>query len=253
MRLAVLLLSAFGLRVCGGDTPPPPPPMASATLSAQATLEATHGGTVVGVEDQPLEVVVRDDGNVEAYLIGPQAPQHDIVVEVNSNEGLRPVSLTWNATTHRHEGHLVGASVAPGPVKVELVFEGRRRIGQAPLVVLVPPQPAMQVHVEAPAPRRPRARVDVHVDGPRPPRPRGHVDVRIHAPPPPSVHVDLQVGGHGHMRHGMRRSVRTVFGNHGMRRGMHRGMHRGRGRGHMKGHRRGRGHMRGHDRHHDDD
>lgn len=240
MRLAVLLLSALGMRVCGSDAPPPPP-MAAATISAQATLEPAHGGTIVGVEDRPVEVVVHQDGVVDAYMVGPEAPRHTVVVEVNSDEGLRPVTLTWNATTERHEGHLVGAVVVPGPIKVEMVYEGRRRIGQAPLVVVVAPRPpTVDVHVVAPRPRphvdvhveaqRPRRHdVDVRIDG-RPRRHRGQVDVRVHAPRPPSVHVDLQVGGHGHIERrgrGMRR--------HGMNH---------MSRGHMKGHRRGHG-MRG--------
>ena len=163
--LGLFALAPLALQFCGAsDEPPPPPSLAGApavTASAAITLPAaSHGGTVLAVEDRPVEVVVASDGQVNAWLPGPPPPPNTTLsVQVNTVAGPKMTTLQWNATTAVFEGEVVGSAPAPGPIEVGLTFDGRLRHGHANRVVVV-------------RQRHPRAHVDVRVQAPQPPQPR---------------------------------------------------------------------------------
>jgi len=227
LLISLLALSPLALQFCGASDeppPPPPPPAASAATStaapATAAIElpaASHGGTVLAVEDRPVEVVVATDGQVSAWLPGPPPPPNTTVsVQVNTDSGPKLTTLEWNAESAAFEGEVVGAVPAPGPMEVGLLYEGRVRRGHANRVVVVaPPPPRARVDVRVQAPRPPRANVDIRINGPRPPPPP-HVRVDVRVPRPPTPHVGFEVGFG--RRHGMRERHRERREGHRRRR-----------------------------------
>lgn len=180
---------------------------------------ATHGGTVVVVDDVQLELVVKGSGEVVAYpvVVGGAAvvpPAARVEVQVPVTEGPpRRVRLAWNPAVASFEGRVVGATVAPVPtnVEVQVVHAGRVRRAHAPVVLVVPGTVVVtgpRTHVDVRGP-------DVRVVPPV-------VDVRVAVP---SVRVDVYDDHHHH------------------------GKHRHRDNGRHLGWGNGRGHGRGHGRH----
>ena len=200
--LGLFALAPLALQFCGAsDEPPPPPSLAGApavTASAAITLPAaSHGGTVLAVEDRPVEVVVASDGQVNAWLPGPPPPPNTTLsVQVNTVAGPKMTTLQWNATTAVFEGEVVGSAPAPGPIEVGLTFDGRLRHGHANRVVVVRqrhPRAHVDVRVQAPQPPQPRANVNVQINAPEPPRPQ--FNVQINGPRPPSSQIRVEVRG----------------------------------------------------------
>ena len=131
------------------------------TVSPPSAIVVTgpqFGGTVVDIEGgQKLELVVAEDGRVDAYpyfgYVGAPmiAPNTEVTVEVPVASGPpRPVSLVWNAEG-RFGGNVEGAVVRPGPVGVVVMHGGVRHRGNAPTFVMV--RPAPRVRVVGPPPR----------------------------------------------------------------------------------------------------
>ncbi len=221
---ALALGSTFSARDCSLMASTPPPPAATVTASL-ALPPPAHGGVVVAAEDAPVEVVVQDDGLVQAYPLEVEAgvavpPTADIYVDVHTASGPREVQLVWVPAVHRFEGRVVGVAPAPGPLAVRVGIEGRVRRSPPAHIVVVHPAPEVHVHADV-APPAAAVRADVRVNAPPPPS----VRVEVAVPRPPSLSV--QVGGgvyvDGHHHHGK-----------------HRKHHKHRGR--AVGHRIGRGH-----------
>jgi len=214
----VSLAFASLLQMCGLEPATPPPvgaaPPAPPTATALA-MNATHGGSVLLVEDQWVEVVPKSDGAIEAYLLGPNATPAtavttNLAVKVNGDDGREhDVVMAWSPTTSRYEGRLVEARPAPGPVEVTVITPGRPpRRARAPQVIIVaaaPPPPS--VVVLQPRPVSPGVVVTAQPPPPgvvvvAPPAPHPH-GVVVLAPAPPSPVVVVEGRGHpgrGHAR-----------------------------------------------------
>lgn len=244
MRTIIALVAlASSARVCGSEEAPAVPPAANVAVTnnlAKSPAPATHGGTVVVVDDVQLELVVKGSGEVVAYPVvfegsAPVPPAANIEVQVPVTVGPpRTVRLDWNPGATSFEGRVVGATVVPAPtnVEVQIVHQGRVRRARAPRVIIVPstvvitdprPQvvvtrPGVDVRVERPgvAVRVERPGFDVRVEHP-------NVDVRVVRPS-----VDVRV-----VRPGAR--VVVVEDDH-----RHRGKHKHRGH-HDNGRHRGHG------------
>lgn len=213
--LAIALLA----RACGGE-PDPAPPSAAAPPPPAATalaMNAMHGGSVLLVEDQYVEVVPKTDGTIEAYVLGPSAPSavvtapSNMTVKITGDDGAQhDVPLVWSPTSSRFEGRLVEARPAPGPVEVVVIAPGRppRRARAPQVIVVAAPPPA--VVVAAPPPPAvvvapPRPTVVVAQPAPptvvvAPPAPPGVVVV----PPAPGV-VVVERDDHHHRDRGRHR------------------------------------------------
>ncbi len=248
MRTRRLLIPviALVLGACGeSEEADPEVPLAAsgepATLAFELPAPA-HGGTVVPVGQQAIEVIPREDGTVQAYVVTPEPPpreQTQITVRVPGDDGRpHPVVLTWDPRSEAYAGRLRQVQPVAGPIEVIMVVGGERYLGRAPHVVLIAPSaPAVvveaprapEIHVVEPerptvvveAPARPTIVVErpqppaIVVERPRPPtivveRPRGptivverpHPTVVVHAPGP-HVRVRHDNGRHrGHGRHG---------------------------------------------------
>jgi len=220
MRLLLLLslLGTSSLRVCGEDDAPeamnaPPTSSAEAEAEVAVAIEPAHGGVIVQVEEQPIELVIDQEGDVKAYPVGEleldlEAP---VVARIEARGGPRQLELVWDPEAACFHGQLE-VRPRPGPIELGIMIEGRVRRGQ--LRRLRPIRP--RVRVVAP-------RAEVELEAPAPPE--VHIEV-----PSPSVRIEL--GGGLDLRHGHRRR-----GHGGMRGGMRGGMHRGgMHRGWMKGH-----------------
>jgi hypothetical protein len=186
MRTLVVSLAFALLYMCGSEPPLP---------------AAEHGGLVVSVGAQPLELVTHADGAVEAYPLGEstaRGPTTSVIVHVpGADSTVHPVVLGWDEPSGKFIGQAPVAPV-PGPISVDVVIAGAPQHAEAPVfVVLAPvapviaaPPPPATVHVEAHAPRvevhGPRvevvepARPGIVVVPPAPPRP-----VVVVPPPPP--------------------------------------------------------------------
>jgi hypothetical protein len=170
-------------------------------VAAAAGIEAAHGGTVVTVGDQFVEVLASDDGTVDAYVLTPQPPAPDqtrVTVRLPADDGdTHPVMLTWDPAGGRYRGRLRQVHPVPGPVEVVIVVGGAAQRGTAPQIVLFGPSgpiggPRMAVRnagsqgpdvIEVEGPPQPQV---VMVEPPRP----GVVVVERPAPPPgPTVVV----------------------------------------------------------------
>ena len=225
MRIAIALAAlASSARVCGSEEAPPAAPVVvlpAAPNVAKTPAPATHGGTVVVVDDVQLELVVKGDGQVTAYPVvvaGAQVvpPAATVEVEVPVTVGApRPVRLAWNPGAASFEGRVVGATVVPqlADIEVRVVHAGRVRRARAPRVVVVP----ATVVVTAPPP--PRATVEVRGPDVRVVPPS--VDVRVNVPTV-RFGVDVRADYDDHHHHGM-------HGHHDN--GRHLGWERGRGHG----------------------
>lgn len=134
---------------------------------APAAFAAAHDGVVVQAGPHPVEVVATPDGNVEAYLVGPSAPPPSDVtmsVRVPTDQGPRPVMLTWDPERAAYRGTVREVAIAPGPVTVRVVHAGQTYRGNAPqIVILAPESPTLVVENEAPRP------ATVVVERPAPP------------------------------------------------------------------------------------
>lgn len=227
MRTTLVAFAMVSLvRTCGigpEEAPPVSAPTAAAPPATTFALNATHGGSIIQVEDQWVEVVPKSDGSVEAYVVESNgapvaAPASTtLTVKVTGDDGgQHDVVLPWNGTSGRFEGRLEGARPVPGPIEVTVVAPGRPpRRARSPIVVVAPAPPTAVV-VEPARPAvvvQPAAPPAVVVQPPTPPG----VVVVAPEPPRPSVVVEPPRPG-----------VVVVEGRHD--RGRHRG-HGRRGRG----------------------
>lgn len=195
MRITLLAVSMAFLWMCGSDDPPPMPP-------------AEHGGIVVAMGSQPLEVVAHADGQIAAYPIGTstaRGPTTSVIVHVPGVDGVvHDAPLVWDEPTAKFVGTI---PVAPqiGPFQVDAVIEGAPVHAAAPVfVVLAPAAPTIVVgtapatvgvvapqphaRVEVVAPSRPGVTI---VEPAPPPRP----GVVVVAPRPPEPVVLLPPPG----------------------------------------------------------
>src|SRR5689334_21044 len=112
----VLAALASTARICGSEPAPvPPPPMIAAPTIASLSAvpgPATHGGTVVVVEDAQLELVVKGSGEVVAYpvvvagaAVVPPAANVEVQVPVTVGPPRR-VRLAWNPAVASFEGRV---------------------------------------------------------------------------------------------------------------------------------------------------
>ncbi|MFO0682837.1 MAG: hypothetical protein U0234_12325 [Sandaracinus sp.] len=182
MRLA-LAASMMFLWMCEDPLPP-----------------AEHGGVVLSVGAQPLELVAQADGRVTAYPIATstaRGPTTTVLVHVPGVDGVvHDAPLVWDEPSATFVG-TIGVAPQVGPISVDVVLAGTPVQASAPVFVVVAPSAPVvvgtaPVTVEVPAPPAPHARVEVvappppHgptvvVEAPRPPEPR----VLVVAPPPP--------------------------------------------------------------------
>jgi hypothetical protein len=190
----------------------------AAPVAAPALPEPMHGGTVLLVGEQPIEIVADEAGKIDAYYLAtpPDAPQEaQVTAYVPDSEGqARPVVLTWDPDGARYTGFLRGAHLVPGPLEIVYVLRGVTSRATAPTFVLVQPAveaveaaagasaaaaravtartpsaPAVEVNVQPPS----SPTVVVNTPAPPPPPvvvappapPRPHVVVQPPAPPPP--------------------------------------------------------------------
>lgn len=216
-------------------------------MQTSFAMNATHGGSVLFLNNGWAEVVPKSDGSIEAYVVdtagAPLATPMttSVSVKVRGDDGAQhTVVLPWNPVSSRFEGRLVEARPAPGPMEVVVVSPGQPRWhAAAPTVVIVaaPPPPIGAAPVVVVEHERPRVEVQVRgpsvvIEGPH--HGHGHHDHDdddhhgddhhgvvvvgprgpsfVIAPPRPGV-VVIQPGGHGHARG-----------------------HGGHGRGHGRGH-----------------
>ncbi|UJR82860.1 hypothetical protein [Sandaracinus amylolyticus] len=191
MRSLTLSMAFFALmKLCGSSEQPTPPVGAAAT--GALTVTAQHGGVMVAASDDAwIELVTKQDGQVEAYVVDatgapmPHAQAQVTAVQVQGSDG-RPhdVALAWDEGQRRYAGRVEVTPVA-APAEVQLVVRGQPRRARAPQVILVPPTPPSATVVVG-APQPPRA--TVVVERPQPPQ----ATVVVQAPQPPSATVVVQ-------------------------------------------------------------
>ena len=220
---------------------------------------AEHGGVVVTVGSQPLEVVAHADGQLAAYPIATstaRGPETTVVVHVPGADGtVHTTLLVWSEPTASFVGVM---PVAPrmGPIEIDAIVAGAPLHATAPVfVVLAPTLPVVvgavpgtvdvrehgRGRVEIVQPARP----DVIVQAPRPgvfiepPRPL----VVIEPPRPPGVFIEAPRPGvvvmepeHGHWDHGRHEGDHDDRVEEGGRGEWHEG-----GGGHGEGHGHGHG------------
>jgi hypothetical protein len=104
--------------------------------NAVAVAPPAHGGIVVAVEGQPVEVLAKGDGEIEAFFVAGangamaiQPAQATLVVEVmGSDRQMHPVTLQWDAATSSYKGELEGdLEIVPGAMEVVITADGRAR------------------------------------------------------------------------------------------------------------------------------
>ena len=231
--LAVMTLSL--LRACGGDTEP----SVEAPTQAAFAMNATHGGSVLFLNNGWAEVVPKSDGSIEAYVVDtvgapmPAPMTATVSVKVHGDDGAQhTVVLPWNPASSRYEGRLEEARPVPGPMEVTVVAPGRPRwFAVAPTVVIIdaPLRPVGAPPVVVV--ERPRPQVDIQVTGP---------SVVIEAT---DEHGHGRGHGHGHGHHGHEeRGGVIVVGPHVPGPGVIVLQPGGHGPGHGGGHGHGRGH-----------
>jgi hypothetical protein len=150
-----------------------------------AVPPAEHGGVVVSVGSQPLEVVAHADGHVVAYPIAEstvRGPDATIVVHVPGADGaVHDAPMTWDEPSGMYVG-VVSAVPRAGPLEIDAVIAGAPvHVSSPVLVVVQTPAPPAALVVVGSAPR-----TVVAVDAPPPP---GHAHVEVVAPHPPGVVV----------------------------------------------------------------
>lgn len=201
MRITLMAATMLFLWMCEAEAPPMPP--------------AEHGGVVVSVGSQPLEVVAHADGHLAAYPIGTstaRGPETAVVVHVPGSDGVvHAASLTWDAPSATFVG-VIPVAPAVGAIEIDAVIAGAPVHASAPVFVVLAPSapvvvgtapgtievtgPRAHGHVEVVAPARPGIvvvepapppRPEVVVVAPQPPRPPGVVFVAPQPPGPPGV------------------------------------------------------------------
>lgn len=188
LMISMALLSFA--KMCGGE-PASTPPVSVAATSA-LTVTAQHGGVMVSADDAWVELVTKDSGEVEAYVVDaqgqplPREAAQVTQVAVQGSDG-RPheVQLRWDESQHRYAGRVEVRPVATAPAELQLVVRGEPRQARASrIVVVTPPSPSVVVE-------RPAAPRTVVVTPPQPSvvveQPRANVVVV--GPPRPSVIV----------------------------------------------------------------
>lgn len=230
--LVVVTLSLF--KACGRDEET----TVEAPTQTAFAMNASHGGSVVFLNNGWAEVVPKSDGAIEAYVVdtagAPLATPMTATVSVKvdgDDGGQHTVVLPWNPVSARYEGRLMDARPVAGPIEVTVVAPGRPRWqATAPSVVIVaaPLAPAGSPPVVVVESEREREREQMQIG------------VRVG---PDVIFDGHEAHGHhgrGHHGHGDHHGV-IVVGPHGP------GVviappHPGHGPRHGGGHRRGRGH-----------
>jgi hypothetical protein len=212
MRTTLVAFAMVSLvRACGVGPEEATPVSVSATAAPPAAtfaLDATHGGSVLQVEDQWVEVVPKSDGAIEAYVVESNGAAlatpmtTTLTVKVTGDDGEQhDVVLPWNGASGRFEGRLERARPVPGPIEVVVVAPGRPpRRARSPIVVVAPAPPTAVVTHAAPQPVvvQPPQPPGVVVVAPQPPQP-----VVVEPPRPGVVIVEERRGrrrGHGRGR-----------------------------------------------------
>lgn len=200
MRITLTAIATLLLWMCEAEPPPMPP--------------AEHGGVVVSVGAQPLELVAHADGQIAAYPIGASTArgvETAVIVHVPGTDGVvHDATLAWDEPSAKFVG-TIPVAPAVGPIEVDAVVAGAPVHASAPVFVVLAPAAPVVVgtapatvevvaprgphHVEIAAPSRPTVVVEpprpgvVVVEPPRPglvvvepPRPPGVV---VLAPEPP--------------------------------------------------------------------
>lgn len=189
MRITLTVAATLLLWMCESDPPVMPP--------------AEHGGVVVAVGAQPLEVVAHTDGQITAYPLATstvRGPSASVIVHVPGVDGVvHDAPLVWDEPSATYLGTI---TVAPqvGPIEIDAVVAGAPVHASAPVfVVLAPVTPVVvgtaPVTVGVGAPPRPGAHVEVVT--PRPgvvvEVPPPHPAVVVEVPPPPRPGVVVAV------------------------------------------------------------
>ena len=170
MRAPLSLAAVLLLRVC--DAPLP-----------TEALVAHHGGVVVPFDAHAVELVVRADGEIEAWVLDGSAaevPGEQVVVVVPGAGTEQEVALAWDAASGSYKGR-AGAPVSEGAVTVRLVEDGAPVSARAPHIVVAAPRATVVVGAPPPI-ATPVPPASVTVAAPR----TGAVLV---PPPPPGVVV----------------------------------------------------------------
>jgi hypothetical protein len=139
MRAPLSLAAVLVLRVC--DAPLP-----------TEALMAHHGGVVVPFEAHAVELVVRADGEVEAWVLdgsAAAAPGEQVVVVVPGADTEQEVALAWDAASGSYKGR-AGGPVVEGSVTVRLVEHGAPVSARAPHVVVAAPRTTIVVGAAPP-------------------------------------------------------------------------------------------------------
>ncbi len=174
------------------------PSSAAPTVTPPRTvgMSPVHGGSVLLVGDQWVEVVTRSQGAVEVYFVAPvPAPSvlaaTDVTVKITDEGGEEhDLLLAWNDSQARFDGHLDEAM--PRHASIEVFLRGPsepvRRARTFDGMALAPsssPPPATRdalrrpvspgrITVDIPTPRAPsRTLPGLRTDAPHPPPPGG--------------------------------------------------------------------------------
>lgn len=190
--------AALFLFMCGEDegvTVEAEPSDDQAAPVSAAAPSASNGGTVVSVGPLQVEVVAREDGDIDAFVLGAAPPPPDrtqITVSLTGDDGgAHPVILIWDPSQSRYRGRLRQVLPNPGPVEVVVVLAGETHRGRAPSIVLAPPNPLILVDDEPDSPNSGGVVIDRGPDGP-PPAPPGAVVYQDGPPSPPGVLVGVR-------------------------------------------------------------
>lgn len=204
MRVSTLsmALSMVLLHLCGGSNEATPTPVGAAATGT-ITVSAQHGGVLVAADDAWIELVTKQNGEVEAYVVDAQGQPlgHEqaqvTAVQVQGSDGQpHDVQLTWDASASRYAGRTEIRPVAEAPAEVQVVLRGQPRRARAPRVVVVESPPPAAVVVTPP--QGPRGTIVVRdptpppatvvVEGPRAPQ----ATVVVEAPRPPQATVVVE-------------------------------------------------------------
>ncbi len=257
----ITIAAALFLWMCGEADPPTVTVEAEPSASIEANVavppssaDATHGGTILTAGPHRIEIVVGDEGVINAYAVEGSPPLADAQITVRlpaDDDEIHPVVLIWDPSHANHRGRLRQVQPLPGPIEIVVTTPAGTHRGNAPRFVVI----AAAEHPVAAAVAAPPSSPDVVVMADRAPSPRagggGDHAPRVVATAPPRVrhaqpHIAVTRPPHPHRPHVTIRPPhprpgRVVIG--------HRVRH-----GHDRGHRpRGRRHRRGHGRRHDDD
>ena len=150
MRRSTALLCVLGLFGCDEDDAQQALQQASADLqnvaaSARSALGlARIGGTVVPSDGLMVEVLPRQDGYVEALVVGPDGEvveTAEVQVQLQGDDGnMHPTTLRWDPGEGRYVGRVeAGVEVAvAGPVDVAVTKDGESHRGHAAKLAAAP-------------------------------------------------------------------------------------------------------------------